>query len=438
MAALPGTVILRVARWRPVAAWLITRAGLVVLLLTVEQVALGDVNYYYERLHRHLAEGVPAAQTMPEYPTPVLWLLMVPWVLSGQSAFGFRAAFISLMVVLDAAFTVLLWNSGRGRLATLFWIGFVASLGPITYLRLDLIPAVAVGGAVIALLNGAERLAGGLLAVGGGLKLWPGLLYPTTFNGRRLRDHRVTVGFGLTGLVLVAAAWVYGGWARLVSPLQWQSGRGLQIESLWATPPMLARLFDPAAFPVQYSAWQAYEIFGPGVDGWLRIATWASVLGYLLVAVGWLVWFARRYPQALRPRPRLTDAGEPAGIASIALFMTAVVAIVVITNKTFSPQYLIWLGAAVAALLLATDAGDGHRRQARIAAWWLLGLALATHVVYPLAYGELVAVSGWTPLVTVVLAMRNLGVLVLGIWLIGRWWHQAVHPQLSGSVSANL
>ena len=46
---------------------------------------------------------------------------------------------------------------------------------------------------------------------------------------------------------LAVTALLTGGWTRLISPLRWQSDRGLQIESLWATPLMLIRGFAPEA-----------------------------------------------------------------------------------------------------------------------------------------------------------------------------------------------
>ena len=80
-------------------------------------------------------------------------------------------------------------------------------------------------------------------------------------------------GFGLAALSLVT-----GGASRLFSPLTWQSGRGLQIESVWATPLMVARAFDPARWTVRYSTFQAYEVFGPGVSALLVVSTAATEL----------------------------------------------------------------------------------------------------------------------------------------------------------------
>ena len=409
--------------WLPLLGWAISRAVVIGLWLFAEQVLPGDVGYYFDRMHRYLALGASVAQTMPEYPTPVLWLLMVPYALSGQTAQGFLIAFVALMMALDLAFTVLLWQRGRGQAAVWFWIGFVVAIGPIAYLRLDLVTSVAVGAALVALSRGADRIGGVLLALGAGLKLWPGTLWPTTVSGTRRRDHLVTISFFTTGVVLVVAALVHGGFGRLISPLGWQSGRGLQIESIWATPAMIARLFAPQDYQVEFSRWQAFEVFGPGVEQWLAISSMLTYAGYLVIVAAYVLWFRSRYPESFGRPPRLVNATQPATPAAIGLFMVVVITITLITNKTFSPQYLIWLGATVAALLLLAGPPEPWIKwTARVAAYQVLVLAFATQLIYPIWYDPLIGYQPEPAFATVLLALRNLGLVVLGGWLFVRFW----------------
>ena len=143
-----------------------------------------------------------------------------------------------------------------------FWLLFVFLLGSLSYLRFDLIPAVLAGGALLAARR-RPALTGALTGLGAAIKLWPALLIAAFLSYRPDRKPAgiafVVVGFGLAAVSLLA-----GGWARLVSPLTWQSGRGLQIESIWATPLMVARAAAPQRWVVDISDYQAYEIFGPG------------------------------------------------------------------------------------------------------------------------------------------------------------------------------
>ena len=160
-----------------------------------------------------------------------------------------------------------------------FWLIFVPLIGPLAYLRFDMLPAVLAGGALLA----ARRkpwVTGALTGLGAAIKLWPALLIGAFLSYRSDRRPAgvafVVVGFGLALISLI-----FGGWSRLISPLTWQSDRGLQIESIWATPLMLARAARPDHWIVDISQYQAYEIFGPGVDAWVidqqrRDSCWAS------------------------------------------------------------------------------------------------------------------------------------------------------------------
>jgi hypothetical protein len=412
--------------------WVVARAAAITLWLVVVPVTVGDVNYYYKNMHKLLALGQPAAVVMPEYPTPVLWALVLPYLLGGGTELGFRWAFVSIMLALDLAFTLLLWWRRESVSAAWVWVVFGLALGPIIYLRLDLLPALAVAGAILALVAGRHRVAGALLGVGAGLKLWPATIYPLAISGQRRRDHLVTVSFFVTGVVLVVAAIVQGGWGRLISPLQWQSGRGLQIESVWASVPMVERLLG-SGYRVEISPWQAFEISGPGVGAWLAIATVASLLGYAAILIGYVGWFRTAYPTVFSRRPRLENATEPIAFDKLAFAATVVITITLITNKTFSPQYLTWLGAASAVFLLVAGPTSPLRRTAWMTAIWVVVLAIATQVIYPLGYDFLVhskrysaelRPSVWTILMTAVLVARNVGVLALAGWQIVQVFRQ--------------
>jgi hypothetical protein len=96
----------------------------------------------------------------------------------------------------------------------------------------------------------------------------------------------------------------------------------------------------------------------------------------------------------------------------------ATVAVMTISNKTLSPQYLLWMGGPAAALLLVRSAaGPDQRRVVTRLAAQLLALALLTHLVYPLLYNGLINRSGPALAVaaTLVASLRNLGLLLLTV-----------------------
>lgn len=388
--------------WVVASAWVLTRALMLLAWLPVHPELGGDVRYYWKHTAALAAGTASPASVMVEYPTPVLWLLHLPLLLGGGTETGFAIAFPALLLALDLGLALLLWRRGQGRAATWLWILFVLAVGPITYQRLDLVPAVLSAVALLAL--GARRHAGvaTALAAGAGLKFWPAFLLPVTLRGDKRADAITTGVFAGAGLLIVAASVAYGGVARLVSPLAWQSGRGLQIESVWATPVMVARVFDPAAHPVQYSAWQAYEVFGPGVDALMVVASVVTLASYLAFLVGYGFWLHRLYRRRQQP-----------SVASAGLLMITIIAITLIANKTLSPQYLLWLGAPVAVLLLLQP----HLRWLGAA---VVGLGLLTQGVYPVLYEPLLAGGPASAFAAIALLLRNVGLLALAGWLVSR------------------
>jgi hypothetical protein len=104
---------------------------------------------------------------------------------------------------------------------------------------------------------------------------------------------------------------------------------------------------------------------------------------------------------------------EPTPVAVGFLILTTV-AVMIVTNKTLSPQYLLWLGGPAAALLLLRHRARAEERPAiRRTAYALLLLALLTHLVYPLLYPGLLGSKGYPLLVvaTIVTLLRNLALL---------------------------
>lgn len=383
--------------------WLASRAAFFAIWLIFVPNSQRDVAYYLESLQR-LAEVGPA-RTLIEYPTPVIWLLQIPEVLGGGTLLGYTIAFVGCMLALDFGMAFWLWRRGdaASRRGMLVWTIMLLFMGATVYLRFDLLTAVLAGAAILAVASRRDAVGGAFTAVGAALKLWPALLWPALLVGGRRRSLAATAWFWGSGIVLAVAALLYGGWARLFTPLQWQSGRGLQIESIWASVLMVGRAASPQTWDVHLSRWQAFEIFGPGVRGFLVAASVATVLGLAAIAAGYVWW--------LRRPTRTPFQG--------ALIMAFVICVMIVTGKTFSPQYLMWLAGPLAAAwaLSDTNTSDRERRTLSSFTGWALALTLLTQVIYPIGYGQLVDVGWGTWPVTIVLIVRNLGLVALTIWL---------------------
>jgi hypothetical protein len=391
-----------------VIGWLITRLLMLVILASFERFVVGDVFYYHRKINALFSAGLD--RTLYEYPTPVVWILWLPYGASLGNRVGYLVAFICFMLALDALFTYALWRSAGRRHDTAidFWLIFVLLIGPLSYLRFDMLPAVLAGGALLA----ARRkpwVTGALTGLGAAIKLWPALLIGA-FMSYRADRRPAGIAFVVVGFALALISLILGGWSRLISPLTWQSDRGLQIESIWATPLMLARAVRPDYWIVEMSPYQAYEIFGPAADAWVMISNIATLVGLALIVL--ITIRAFRY-----------DGSTPVAIGFV---IVSIVAIMTITNKTLSPQYLLWLGGPMAALLVLRPRAIRDELLAiNRMAGQLLTLALLTQLVYPLLYDSYLGRQGHGMIIiaTIVTAIRNLALVAFAVeacWLAWR------------------
>lgn len=351
-----------------------------------------DVSYYGYHLYQ-LEAG--AEDVMREYPPPAVWILHALYRLGGgwQTWFGLYAGFF---LALDGVVAMTLYRRDNWR-ASLFWILFTGANGAIVWFRFDLLPAALVAWACLWIV-GRPRVAGSMVGVGAAIKFWPALLIApmlTPHPARRPARDRL-VGFLGAGLGLAAVSLAVEGWRRNTDPLAWQGDRGLQIESVPATPLMWLRTYtDTPAWDIKLSEFNALEIFGPGVDALLAVSSVLTVLSILLT-LGLTALLVRRR----------------AGTSSILLAILAIVLATIVANKTLSPQYVLWLGGPVAALFLHADSA-WLRRHVRVVAWSLILVGLLTQYTYPWgAYGIMAIPLGSGP-ETSVLVLRNLILLVL-------------------------
>jgi hypothetical protein len=377
--------------------WAASRVWLLGLLAGRQAWVNGDIAYFAQSLGSFDARGL--AHTLVEYPVPAVAVLGLPFSVADGDPERFRVLFHALAVLTDLVFTTALWWSTRRRplLPLLAWVLAVPLLGVTAYARFDLLPGVLCGLAVLCLPRRPVPAAV-LASVATGIKLWPALVLPALLGVRRTRP-RVVTAIVATGLVLAGASVALAGVGRLVSPLTYQVDRGLQIESLFATPAMLAWGLRRHMWHVGYAASKSYEITGPGVSALLLLSTVASA-AYLLALV--TVWV--RLVRLARRRVDVSlHTSLWVALASICGF--------VVVGKVFSPQYLLWLlPPAIAGLAVASSRG------LRLWTAGLLGAALLTQLVFPTGYTVLLNHLPRVLPVLLVLALRNL--LMAGLFVV--------------------
>ncbi|MBK9158465.1 MAG: hypothetical protein IPM11_10200 [Micropruina sp.] len=402
----------------PALTWLATRIGILALAVVFEfRVASGDLEYYWQS-----ASGSPFAPgtTMLEYPTPTIALLHGLTLLA-HDAHSFAVLFMAVALVADLLFTAYLaLREGGGTRIALGWTLLTFLCGPLLYMRFDVYTAILLG---VALVEYRRRpaLTGAAIALAVGLKVWPALTIVAFVGLGWPRFRRIVTGFALTGLVQVIACVGYAGIPRLLSPLMYQVSRGLNVDSVWATVPMLWRLRNFDLYPVAVSAFAAFEVTGPGVSIWLGVATASLAIGLLaLLAATYAAW--RR------------GAGDDVTITGLVVAATL---LLIVSNKTLSPQYLVWLSASVPFLLEALRL----RGRPVHAAWALAALiAVLTHLTYPLFAGMYTPGTPSLKLILAILtlATRNVLLLIASGWMLAalwRWTRGAGVRQSNGSSS---
>lgn len=370
--------------------WILTRLVVLVLLFGPESKSVGDVGYFAKSL-AHI-ERFGLGSTMPEYPLPALLMVAVPWTLalalSASWLYGFF--FVAATLAVDAVFTVALSRSARssGRVAAVVaWLVAVPVMGGLTFVRFDVVPGVLVGLVVLASVT-HPRWAAFLVSLATSIKLWPVLMIPFLASAVRNR-WSVLVPVAVVGAASVLVTVAVGGWGRLVSPLVYQADRGLQIESVAATPVMVRFAVIPASSTISYSPFKAYEITGPGVSAMLTVSTVLTVAFVALVLTLWL--------RTLRTGSSLTpDAFVWSTLCVTLAFMCS--------SKVLSPQYLLWLLPAACAGLAVV----WHSYRQLMVWTCVLGVAAGlSHLLFPSLYTSLAVHGAHTPLAVCVLTLRN-------------------------------
>jgi hypothetical protein len=395
--------------------WLLTRALLAAVVLTGQMVGTqqnvqGDLDIY-AGWARGLAHGggLPVGDDRWQYPPGAAVAFVLPELAHTLLAVPYRAAFVVLALLADAAVTIAL--ARRDRAAALFWVVGITALGPVVLARFDLLPAAAALGALLAVMSGRAGRTGFGIGVGALLKVWPVLLLvalprPGARVAARLAGGLVTAVAGLAAVV-VAAGW----WRDVLGFVGAQRARGLQAEAVAATPFVLAHMVGGPAPRYSYGSLQFDSPLARGV------ATGCSLVEVVVIVAAAVWWWLRASRGTLGVTGAAGSAsgaggpGAPPGL--VAERSLALVIVVVVTARVLSPQYLVWLLALAAAALATGSRSPGWWRSRLSGA--LLAVALLSQIVYPWRYNDVI--QGRVVL-CLVLVLRNLGLLMVCWWAV--------------------
>ncbi|MFN2389719.1 MAG: glycosyltransferase 87 family protein [Actinomycetota bacterium] len=329
----------------------------------------------------------PYSEVAIEYPPGMLPFVAAPAL--GEDAASYRDRFIVMMVLVDVlAFIGLVSTSLRwgSLLGPALWVAGTLLLGPVIYLRLDLVPAALTVWAVERAAAGGW--AGTGVALGAGLmaKVYPIVLLPAALAASA-RRARTALG-AATATVLFSLPFAGSAAELWRSVLGYHSARGIHAESSWGIGLAIARYLGYPSVPsYSYGAMHVESTVSSALKG-------PAMAVSMVVLVGASAWVLRQ----LRP-------GD-ATLMPVAAFGT--LALVMAAGTVFSPQFVVWLVALGAAGLCS---GANLRR----AGWWLgavLAIAALTQLLFPYLIGRFL--EGDPAAVSVALA-RNLLVAIAGV-----------------------
>ena len=352
------------------AVWLATRTSL--YLFATAPGGDGDVGIYQQWYACCFSHGTfPLADPAWQYPPGSALVFWLPGRLPG----GYAGNFVFLAIGCDLAITAMLCREARrgGSWAgAWYWVFGVPLLGTVALTRFDLVP-VALSVAALRV-RGRCAVRGALAGAGAAVKVWPVTLLVGLAPGRGRR------GLAAAAAVLTLACAVFA--SQTASFLAHQDARGVEIESVTATPFMIWR----------QAGWHGNVVFRFGAwqlsGGHVALALNASRLGLVLAtatAVGW---------QLLLASGRVSWRPEFAADAPLAATLLYLVA-----SPVLSPQFMLWVTGLAAACLAA---GRTTQRPAALA---VLAAAGLTQLIFPTGWHSLLHGSG---LVTGILTTRNL------------------------------
>jgi hypothetical protein len=369
----------------------------------------------YRLYGEKLTEGsIPYRDFGVEYPPGSLVPFVIPALLSSTPT-GYDAVFQTLMIFALAAASTLIVVSLEALGASTwrmvlslgaFW-GGTALLGPFLMTRFDIFAAAVTLGAVCAILHRRHLLGPVLLGLAIATKIYPAVLVPLLVS-RAARQGGRTEALRALALSVGTALLVYLPFLLLapagVGHSIWrQVGRPLQIESLGAS--VLLALHHAFGMGLAWASGAGSQ----NLTG--EVASAASGVSALLSALALaFVW--------------LRFARGDAGNAEFARYAAAAVVAFVAFGKVTSPQFLVWLLAAVVLV---------PGRRGVVAMGLLVGACGLTRLWFPRSYWELV--KEFDPTSSWLLLLRDLLLVAVFLTLVGAWRGEAAASSLPAATA---
>jgi hypothetical protein len=374
------------------ASFLVHLWALTASKLFPDAISFGDLSLYdYWAYQVDNGTGVYGLVTEWVYPA----LAFVPiWIAGALNLVSYEVSWLTLVFVLNTAAVLLLVrresNGGlfSGTCASWAFLSALLFLGPVAVSRIDSVSAALAILGLVAINRNATGIAAALFTIAGWIKIWPVALFAAMIAVFKKRLQAIIVATAISASI-IGIGLLTGGTKVFGFVLQ-QQERGIQIESVMATPWMWLAKFGSANIFFDDSI-LTNQVSGPLVQ------ELAAVSNYLLfIALAITVLLAIRAVRAGRNHTQVFALAALTGVLDLIVF-----------NKVGSPQFMIWLAVPLVALVYFGI------NKSKVALAMGAAILLLTQLVYPVFY---IGLLGLEIMPLWLLTVRNLLLVALLIW----------------------
>jgi uncharacterized membrane protein len=363
-----------------------------------------DLVLYHQYALDFFNDKIPYIDFQMEYPPLSLVAFSLPILFSLEKPIGYEAyqalfvlqttllCLLSNVVLLQILATRKSKHTSQVKATAVFTLA-VCILSPFLPWKFDILPALLTILALSCLIFGRPMINGVSLGFAIITKLYPLVIAPI-FCIYYLVDKnfrafwRMVLGLALSAIILIPLFLLKPDWP--LTFLSYHQLRGLNIESLSGGILLLTKVLDltPVEIVHNFGAFHIDEFYSGLVTKWLTIF---SILALGVVII--LSFF--RFKQEKERSGAISNQ-------SLVAFTLIALLTFILTNKVFSPQYLIWLLPFIPLLKF---------RQSEL----FLIISAITVILFPFIYALLITAH---PVSVFLLNLRNILTVILLIWLL--------------------